>query len=440
MTYTTHIRISVLMFSAAMALPALFAADVVTLKNGDRITGVIVKKDGANLTFKSDVFGVVTFPWEQVDSVKGDQTLNVVLPGNQTVQSKIATEGGKIEVGTQAVAPGDIVALRNDAEQAAYERFLRPGLLDLWTVTGSLGIAGTQGNAETRTFTVPINFARISNTSKTTAYFSAIRASATIAGASAETAQAIRGGWGYSRNLKPRLFANAFNDYEYDRFQNLDLRVVIGGGLGYSAWKGERGRLDLLGGLAWNRESFDPAPKPKFTRNSAEAYWGNDFAYKLAAKTSLVQSYRMFNNLSSSGEYRQNFDIGATTQLMKWLTWNVAFSDRYLTNPAPGRRTTCCIRRAWDSRSQSRPVHPITRRRTRGRTQQENYAPRIQRIRDERERARYGGRRHHRRSVRKDRRDFYRRNHDAAHRQNARKHRFLEHLRQPDEYAGGDAG
>ena len=46
----------------------------------------------------------------------------------------------------------------------------------------------------------------------------------------------------------------------------------------------------------------------------------------------------MFNNLSQTGQYRQNFDVGATTQVAKWLTWNLSFSDRYLSNPAPGRK------------------------------------------------------------------------------------------------------
>ena len=56
-------------------------------------------------------------------------------------------------------------------------------------------------------------------------------------------------------------------------------------------------------------------------------------------RTTLVQSFRMFNNLSNAGEYRINFDAGATTVLFKWLTWNIALSDRYLTNPAPGRKS-----------------------------------------------------------------------------------------------------
>ena len=52
----------------------------------------------------------------------------------------------------------------------------------------------------------------------------------------------------------------------------------------------------------------------------------------------LVQSFRMFNNLTNTGQYRVNFDIGATTQLTKWLNWNVSLSDRYLSNPVAGRR------------------------------------------------------------------------------------------------------
>ena len=35
-------------------------ADQVVLKNGDRVTGSIVKKDAKNLTIKTDHFGVVT--------------------------------------------------------------------------------------------------------------------------------------------------------------------------------------------------------------------------------------------------------------------------------------------------------------------------------------------------------------------------------------------
>lgn len=335
-------RLALSRFLLVLAFCLAANADQVVMKNGDKVTGEIIKKDGATLTIKSVHFGTIELPWGDIESVIAEKPLSVTLVDGEALKATLATREGKLEVAapstTQTVSPADVVALRNEAEQARYERFLRPGLLDLWTITGSLNIAGAQGNAETLTITTPLTFARISNTSKTTAYFNSIRSRATIDGVTQDTAQAVRGGWAYSRNLTRNIFANAFNDYEYDKFQSLDLRTVFGGGAGYNVWKGERGALSLLGGGAWNREKFDPAPEPSFVRNSAEAYWGNDFAYKLNSRTNLTQSFRMFNNLSQGGEYRVNFDAGATTALTKWLVWNISLSNRYLSNPVPGRQ------------------------------------------------------------------------------------------------------
>lgn len=74
------------------------------------------------------------------------------------------------------------------------------------------------------------------NTDKTSLHPSAVKASALIGGVSAGTAQAVRGGWAYNRSVQSRFFINTFNDCEYDRFQALDLRFVLGAGLGYGVW------------------------------------------------------------------------------------------------------------------------------------------------------------------------------------------------------------
>jgi hypothetical protein len=317
-------------------------ADQIVLKDGDRITGEIIKKDGQTLTMRSKNFGMVTIQWDNIASVTTDQPLNVVLPNDTTVKANLQTQDGRIQVtapgGPQAVEPNQIVALRNDPEQRAYERLLHPGPLDLWTITGSLNLAGTKGNAKTSTVTTPVNFLRVSSTSRTTAYFNSIEATALVNGVNAQTARAVRGGWGYNRSLTKRILADAFNDYEHDRFQYLDLRVVIGAGLGYQVWTAEAGRMALVAGGAWNRERFSPATVLSFVRSSAEAYWGDDFNYKINSRTSIVHAFRMFNNLSDTGQYRLNFDVNVVTQLTKWLNWNVSLSDRNLSNPAPGRK------------------------------------------------------------------------------------------------------
>jgi hypothetical protein len=200
-------------------------------------------------------------------------------------------------------------------------------------------MAGTQGNAETRTLTAGLNAARVTNFDKTTVYLSGIRSAAMLEQDAELTAQAIRGGLAYSRNVASRIALNAFNDYEYDRFQNLDLRFVAGGGLSISAWKSDRGRFDALAGGAYNRESFSARdPQPAFVRNSGEAYIGDDFTYKLTAVTAMYQNLRFFGNLSELGRYRFNIDVGANTKLVQWLSWNISLSNRYLSAPVPGRQ------------------------------------------------------------------------------------------------------
>jgi putative salt-induced outer membrane protein YdiY len=314
-------------------------ADQVVLKNGDRITGSIVKKDDKNLTIQADQLGVVISPWDQVVSIVAEKPVTIVLRDGRILQGTFSAYEGKAEVVTPqakaVVSMADISTIRNDSEEKAYQRMLHPGWTRLWDGTGTAGFAGASGNAQTLTYTASVKAKRVTNTDKTALYFNFIKASARVNDVSEDTAEAVRGGIGYGHNINSRLFFDVFNDYEYDRFQDLDLRFVIGGGLGYQAVKTKRNRLDFVGGASYNHSSFSTP----LIRNSGELYWGNEYSLKLSSATSLIQSYRMFNDLTNTGDYRVNFDIGLNTKLLKWLLWNVSLSDRYLSNPAPGRKT-----------------------------------------------------------------------------------------------------
>ncbi|MGA1998038.1 MAG: DUF481 domain-containing protein, partial [Bryobacteraceae bacterium] len=284
-------------FLSLLLVPfCLIWADQITLKNGDRITGSIVKKDKNNLTVKGAATGPITVPWDQIVSIQSDAKLNVVLR-DKTLQSTLATSDGKVDLKeqNQSVAFTDIVTIRNGDEEAAYEKMLHPGFGQLWAGTATVGLAGTSGNSDTSTFTTAVTATRATNSDKTMVYFNAVKASATVNGTNSDTAQAVSGGWAYSRNFTPRAFVLVNNDYQNDKFQDLDLRFSAGGGLGYSVWKKDRGRLDLVGGIAYEHDSFgevttttSPAEiiTPASTRSLANAFWGDDFTYKLSGASS----------------------------------------------------------------------------------------------------------------------------------------------------------
>jgi putative salt-induced outer membrane protein len=320
--------------------PCAFA-DQIIMTNGDRLTGAIVKLDDASLTIKSEFAGEVKIQWRSIETISSDQPLHVTLKDDQVIIGTLTTTEGKIEIQTREagkvmVSKEAILLIRSEKEHAAYiaelERLRNPGLGDLWSGSLDAGLSATRGNADTLTVGVGAQAARITSRDKISVYFASLFAKNDTTGESVTTANALRGGTRYDFNLSDDLFAFGLTDLEYDKFQNLDLRFVLAGGLGFHAKKTERTRLDLFGGGAFNQEYYSTEP----TRRSGEVLLGEEFAYKLSNITSLTERLVAFPSLSEGGEFRVAFDTTAVTRLSRLLSWQVTLSDRYISNPIPG--------------------------------------------------------------------------------------------------------
>ncbi|HWQ53244.1 MAG TPA: DUF481 domain-containing protein [Bryobacteraceae bacterium] len=328
---------------AAAALAAQCAADQVTLKNGDRLTGSVVSSDAKSLVFKSEYAGVVTVPWEAVVGLDSTSDVYVGLKGGQLIAGPISLSAEKAQMRTAAAgivsaARGEIEYIRSSDEQKAHEilieRYRSPRLVDLWTGYVDLGLSGARGNARTSSVNTAANASRKTNRDMIEVYFNSLYASNSTTGVSLVTANAMRGGLRYNLNVTPLLFSFAATDLEYDEFQGLDLRFAPSGGLGYHLWKGERGFADLRGGISMNREFFIEGVR----RTSAEGLFAQEALYRLTSKTILRQKLSIYPNFSKSGDYRANLDVSAETSLWRWLGWQFSVSDRLLSNPIVGRK------------------------------------------------------------------------------------------------------
>ena len=95
-------------------------ADQLTLKNGDRLTGTIVKSDEKTLLLKTDFAGDINLQWDAVTSIVSSQSLHVALKDGQTIVGTVTTTDGKFEVATKETGPvaankDAVVSVRNDA-------------------------------------------------------------------------------------------------------------------------------------------------------------------------------------------------------------------------------------------------------------------------------------------------------------------------------------
>lgn len=326
-----------------------------TLKNGDRLTGTIVKSDAKTLLIKTDLAGDVNIQWEAVTSIVSSQTLHLALKDGQTIVGTVTTADGKFEVATKdtgavAATKDNVVGVRDDAEQKAYddeiERLRHPHLTDFWSGLLDTGLSLTRGNSDSLTYSLAAKAARTTERDKISVYSTAIYAESSVNGVSSTTAHAIRGGIRGDLNVSDRLFVFGFTDFEYDQFQDLDLRNVLGGGLGYHVLKTKTTTFDVFAGGDFDQDFFGAIAATSttpatlaVTRESGEVNLGETFNAKLNNRTTITEVFSLFPNVSDTGSYRFQFDTTAATKLKSWLSWQVTYSDRFLSDPLPGFKT-----------------------------------------------------------------------------------------------------
>jgi len=354
----TVLRITVLCVFLCVSASAVLA-DQVTLKNGDRLTGTIVKSDAKTLLLKSDFAGDVNLQWDAVTSIVSSQTLHIALKDGQTIVGTVTTDDGKLEVATKdtgavAASKDAVVAVRNDDEQKAYddqiERLRHPHLTDFWSGLLDTGLSLTRGNSESLSYSLSGKAARVTDRDKIVVYTTAIYANSSVNGLNSTTAHAIRGGIRGDLNVSDKLFVFGFTDFEFDQFQDLDLRNTVGGGLGYHVVNTKNTSFDVFAGGDYDQAFYGAlaatatAPAtPSVTRKTGEIVVGETFNAKINNRTTLTERFSIYPNVSDTGTYRLQFDATAATKLKNWLSWQVTYSDRFQNNPLPGFKTNDLI-------------------------------------------------------------------------------------------------
>lgn len=335
----------------ALCLSALFLtsstlfADQVTLKNGDRLTGTVLKADGKILIIHTDAAGDVTIKYEEVQEIKSDQILHVSLKGGKTAVGPVTTSDGKIEVATKT--SGTVEAPKEDVtemrSEEAYQKFVHPGLMNGWDGGIDVGFSIARGNAQTENLALAFNATHPTLNDKITLYASSIDTKNDLATPS-DVASLQQGGIRYDRNLNPRLFAFVGADFMANALQFLDLRGVYTGGFGFHVMNNDATILNVLGGVNYTHETYSNGPlvagsvPPVYasygvTNKFVALTLGEEVTHKMGKSTVITQNMYFYPDLQNTSEYRWTFNLGTVTKISKWLGWQNQFGDIYVTNP-----------------------------------------------------------------------------------------------------------
>lgn len=335
---------ALIVLCAVFVCAAIASADTLILKNGDHLTGTVVKSDGKQITFKTEYAGEINVQWSAVKELATDKPLYVTTPDKKTVAGTVTTDGTDLVVATTNagavhVPLASVTTVRSEAEEKTFEHSQHPGLLENWKGGANVGFALARGNSDTTNLSIGMTANRTTLHDKLLAYASSIYASNNTPGNNGVTANDIRGGARYDRNFSAKLFAFGSGDYEYNELQDLNLRSIYSGGIGWNAIKRDTTSLDLLGGANYTRETYSTGEQ----RNLAGITIGDDFMHKLGKSTVLTQQLYIYPDLTNTGQYRAALDLGVVTKIKRWLGWQTTASDRYLSDPIPGTKSNDLI-------------------------------------------------------------------------------------------------
>jgi putative salt-induced outer membrane protein YdiY len=319
-TLLLMIRLATLVCALTLvtALPA--RADEVRLKNGDRITGVMVSMAGGTLLFKAPG-GDLTIPWSDVTSLSVDSAVFVTVATNPPILTAIEAGSAPGNANLQPGGPvdlADIVAIT----------LRRPG----WVVTGGAGagVVQTSGNTQVNNVRVAGDFMAKGAANRYTASAAATNGS----DHGVETARNWSATGKYDRFLTSRLYANANAVFTNDRFRDLDLRTALGAGLGLQLIDTARVKLTGGGGVGWVNENFRSIPDDSYQAAYESAGLQIELVPRLAQ---LFHSHDGYFQISRGDKMFIRSQQGIRFSIAAGFVTTIEEDVDYDRHPSPGR-------------------------------------------------------------------------------------------------------
>jgi putative salt-induced outer membrane protein YdiY len=326
-----------------LAAPARTArADVVTLKNGDRITGKMVSVKGGTLELKSEVLGDLMIPLAKVAAFSAEKPAVVVVKGQNAMHGQLElapsgnwqiTENRK----SQTIAAADaVLVMPADTYQALMEHNAAPW--QDWKGTASMGYSIQRGDQQTNSFATTVVAVRerpatpiFESHWRSNFNLTALLSHDSQAGVSV-TSNTLSTSGRQDYLFTPANFVFALAEIDHVGAQGLYLRQTYGGGAGHDVIKNARYTFSLLGGVAFVHEKFFTGMYDQ----SAAAFIGERFGVQITKAVRIDHSLNVYPNLSLPGQYRFDTTTALSAKISNRFSLNTGVIDLYLSNPATG--------------------------------------------------------------------------------------------------------
>ena len=326
--------------------------EVLTLADGVKLTGNVVRANSKTVTFHSDSLGNVTILWSKIKELASSRRFAVVpkdfhLKGKQTDEQ---IPRGVIAVADQKIriTPGEGQAVQaidvNDAglliDEAAYLKALRnPGLGEDWkgALTGGVSLVRATQTSQTFTGLAHLNRAIpledwLAARNRTLANFTASYGKLNQPDTPEVKTNIFHFDAERDEYFDHRLYALAAASFDHNFSQGLSLQQTYGAGAGWTAIRSDKQTLDLKALLSYISQNFNGRPNENLVGSVFGEVYHRDLPGGIKFDEQLT-STPAWNNTSA---FFANGSAGVTLPLYKGIGMNLSVLDSFLNDPPPG--------------------------------------------------------------------------------------------------------
>lgn len=321
--FSRWIRTFFLVISTTVVVVAA-RADLLTLQNGDHISGEVEKFVDGKLIFKTEWGGSIQVSWSSVDVLESDMTFSVMTTEGEVYSGSLHKAKSSLSVTTDQ---------RTNTLEAAKVVSISPTGRSIWDrIDGAfnLGYSMVRGSSNTTQSALSTNVHyeqpkyRIQGS-----VLSTLNEPEEGQATSRHTLDAR-----YDRFLSNKSFVFMLSGLERNEQQLLNLRTKFGGGLARKLINTKKTTLSLLGGINFANEQYrfgGGIALPATTRGEGLAVF--DFRTIKLARVELTLRIALHPTLSGYNRYRIESDGGLRIPITKNFMWGVSLYDRFDSRP-----------------------------------------------------------------------------------------------------------
>ena len=311
-------------------IPSAEKFDWIQLTSNEWLKGKINGMYKDSLEFDSDKLDLLEIDWEDVKILRSYRVSDVNLEGIGPTSGMLEVTDGKIRIA-------------NDYENKTYDRsslisFAPSGKkeLDLWSIKATLSLDVKKGNTDQLDYTAKVNMKRRSSRTRFLLdYIGNISKTNGGDGALVETINNHRMNAGFDY-YKTRYFfyTPAYVEYYRDPFSNIDSKITLATGLGYTVIDDSVTELSLSGGPAFINTRFISVAAGESNEESSPGLWlRTNYDTELTKAIDFIAKYNIQYSNKETGGYTHHIILTLNSEITGSLDFDTSFIWDRTTHP-----------------------------------------------------------------------------------------------------------